>query len=59
MAIKLVIFDLDGVLIDSRMIHFESLNNALGPRYAITMEERLSTYGGLSATEKLCLLRHN
>ena len=59
MAIKLVIFDLDGVLIDSRMIHFESLNNALGPRYAITMEEHLSTYDGLSTTKKLNLLHHN
>lgn len=59
MTIKLVIFDLDGVLIDSRMIHFESLNRALGPKYAITLEEHLSTYDGLSTTKKLNLLHQN
>ena len=57
--IRLVIFDLDGVLIDSRIIHFESLNRALGPKYAITMEEHLSTYDGLSTTKKLNLLHQN
>ena len=59
MTIKLVIFDLDGVLIDSRMIHFKTLNKALadiGDKYVITMEEHLSTYDGLSTTKKLELL---
>jgi HAD superfamily hydrolase (TIGR01509 family) len=59
MTIKLVIFDLDGVLIDSRMIHFETLNKALADindKYVITMEEHLSTYDGLSTTKKLELL---
>ena len=58
--IKLVIFDLDGVLIDSRMIHFQSLNSALkdmaGEQFVISMEEHLSTYDGLSTTKKLELL---
>lgn len=57
--IKLVIFDLDGVLIDSRLIHYHSLNKALGDidaRYTITTEEHLSTYDGLSTTKKLELL---
>lgn len=60
--IKLVIFDLDGVLIDSRLIHFESLNRALGyydAKYMITMDEHLSTYDGLSTTKKLELLEKN
>jgi HAD superfamily hydrolase (TIGR01509 family) len=59
MTIKLVIFDLDGVLIDSRMIHFRTLNKALADidkKYVITMEEHLSTYDGLSTTKKLELL---
>ena len=41
--IKLVIFDLDGVLIDSKQTHYEALNRALGDEYAITIEEHLST----------------
>lgn len=54
--IKLVIFDLDGVLIDSRMIHYHSLNAALPDQYKISMEEHLSTFDGLSTTKKLELL---
>ena len=33
---KLVIFDLDGVLIDSKDYHYDALNEALGEEYAIT-----------------------
>ena len=54
--IKLVIFDLDGVLIDSKQTHYESLNRALGPDYAITIEEHLSTYDGLPTRSKLNML---
>lgn len=54
--IKLVIFDLDGVLIDSKQTHYESLNRALGPEYAITIEEHLSTYDGLPTRSKLNML---
>ena len=56
---KLVIFDLDGVLIDSREIHFKALNAALrdiNERFAISWEEHLSTYDGLPTTKKLLLL---
>jgi len=45
--IKLIVFDLDGVLIDSKQTHYEALNRALGTQYAITIEEHLSTYDGL------------
>ena len=56
---KLIIFDLDGVLIDSRDVHYESLNNALAKidsRFVITREEHLSTYDGLGTTKKLQML---
>ena len=54
--IKLVVFDLDGVLIDSKQTHYEALNRALGSKYAITIEEHLSTYDGLPTRSKLNML---
>jgi len=55
--IKAVIFDLDGVLVDAREIHYEALNNALSKfGYIITREEHLSTYDGLPTTKKLKML---
>jgi HAD superfamily hydrolase (TIGR01509 family) len=59
MPAKLVIFDLDGVLIDSRELHYDALNEALrkvGEEYVISREEHLSTYDGLNTTRKLELL---
>lgn len=56
---KLIIFDLDGVLIESRELHYEALNTALSrisPQFIITREEHLSTYDGLNTTKKLELL---
>lgn len=55
----LVIFDLDGVLIESRDVHFDSLNIALSridPKYVITRDEHLSRYDGLGTTTKLKML---
>ncbi len=55
----LVIFDLDGVLIESRDVHYDSLNIALsrvGPNYVITRDEHLSRYDGLGTTTKLKML---
>jgi len=54
--IKLVVFDLDGVLIDSKQTHYEALNRALGSEYTITIEEHLSTYDGLPTRSKLNML---
>lgn len=57
--IKLIIFDLDGVLVDARDIHYVSLNKALediDPKYSISKEEHLSTYDGRSTTVKLQML---
>ena len=56
---KLVIFDLDGVLIDSREMHYEALNRALGNvswDYVINREEHLSFYDGLPTSKKLAML---
>ena len=54
--IKLVIFDLDGVLIDSKEYHYEALNLALGDDYKISKEEHIRNYDGLPTSEKLKLL---
>jgi len=56
---KLVIFDLDGVLIDSRELHYDALNDALrkvDEKYVISREEHLSVFDGLNTTKKLELL---
>ena len=60
--IKLIIFDLDGVLVDARELHYEALNRALDSidsKYVITRKEHLSTYDGLSTTKKLNMLTQN
>jgi beta-phosphoglucomutase-like phosphatase (HAD superfamily) len=54
-----LIFDLDGVLVDSRGLHYEILNNALAeidPKYVITEEEQRVTYEGLTTKDKLEIL---
>jgi len=56
---KLIIFDLDGVLIESRELHYHSLNDALrsiDTKYVISRDEHLSIYDGLNTTRKLQLL---
>jgi HAD superfamily hydrolase (TIGR01509 family) len=56
---NLVIFDLDGVLIDSRDMHYDALNLALanvGKEYVINKEEHLSLYDGLPTSKKLTML---
>ena len=54
--IKLVLFDLDGVLIDAKEIHYEALNNALDDQYKITREEHINMYDGKKTLEKLRML---
>ncbi len=54
--IKLIIFDLDGVLVEAKNIHYDSLNQALGKKYEITWEEHLSQYDGLKTNQKLEML---
>ena len=60
--IKLVIFDLDGVLVDAREMHYEALNRALArvdEKYIINRAEHLSTYDGLPTSKKLQMLTEN
>jgi len=57
--IKFIIFDLDGVLVEAKHIHYTTLNKALsdiGDGYVITEAEHLSTYDGLKTNQKLNLL---
>jgi len=53
--IKLIIFDLDGVLVEAKNIHFEAFNKAL-KEYAIDWDEHLSIYDGLKTNQKLEIL---
>jgi len=56
---KLIIFDLDGVLVEAKQIHYDTLNQALkeiDEKYIITEAEHLSTYDGLKTTQKLEIL---
>jgi HAD superfamily hydrolase (TIGR01509 family) len=60
--IKLIIFDLDGVLVEAKKIHYDTLNQALkeiDEKYVITETEHLSIYDGLKTTQKLELLTKN
>ena len=57
--IKLIIFDLDGVLIDSREFHYIALNKALtknNNKYIISESEHLSKYDGFPTKRKLEML---
>lgn len=57
--IKLVCFDLDGVLVESKETHFTAFNMALaevGENYIISMDEHLKKYDGLPTKKKLELL---
>jgi len=57
-SIRCVLFDLDGVLLDARELHYETLNQALeefGYR-PISRDEHLSRFDGLSTSQKLLML---
>jgi HAD superfamily hydrolase (TIGR01509 family) len=57
--IKFIVFDLDGVLVEAKEIHYNTLNQALkeiGEQYIITEAEHLSTYDGLKTNQKLDML---
>jgi len=57
--IDTIIFDLDGVLINSKNIHFESFNRALEEnkiRYKISYEVHLKSFDGLPTIKKLEIL---
>ena len=57
--IKLIIFDLDGVLLDAKKIHYEAFNLALSQinkNLIISWSEHISIYDGLKTFQKLELL---
>jgi len=57
--IKLIIFDLDGVLVDARELHYEALNltlKSIDSKYIIRRDEHLSIYDGLPTNKKLRML---
>lgn len=56
--IKLIIFDLDGVLVDAKEIHFNALNKALKQiaGFQISLEEHLTKFDGLPTATKLSTL---
>ena len=56
--IKVIIFDLDGVLVNTKKIHFETLNKSLKKNKlnSISYEDHLKIYDGLPTKEKLNIL---
>jgi HAD superfamily hydrolase (TIGR01509 family) len=61
-VIKLIIFDLDGVLVDAKKIHFDALNFALSKideNLVIAWSDHLRVYDGLKTMQKLELLTKN
>ncbi len=56
--IKTLIFDLDGVLVDTKKIHFEALNYSLKKieKFAITFLDHSKTFDGLPTDKKLDIL---
>jgi HAD superfamily hydrolase (TIGR01509 family) len=62
MNIKAILFDLDGVIIDAKKIHFNALNDAIriyDHRCIISYEEHLQKYDGLKTDQKLKILTKN
>ena len=56
---KLILFDLDGVIADTKHIHYQSLNDAISlfdEKYIITEQEHVSRYDGLKTKTKLNML---
>jgi len=53
---KLIIFDLDGVLVEAKQIHFKALNKALNdidPKFEISWQDHLESFDGLKTYDKL------
>lgn len=59
--IKLIIFDLDGVLVDACEWHRIALNEALNDvcSYEISLEDHYSTFNGIPTKKKLEILHNN
>ena len=58
-GIKLIVFDLDGVLVEAKKIHYETLNKSLAKidsKYTISWDEHINKYDGLKTDQKLKML---
>ena len=55
-SVKGVFFDLDGVLVEAKLIHYDALNEALPEGYEISWKDHLSIYDGLKTNQKLEML---
>lgn len=61
MTNKAIIFDLDGVLVDSKELHFDALNLALksvNEKYVISRQEQAETFEGMTTRSKLDILTY-
>jgi len=54
--IQNIIFDLDGVLVKTKDLHYEALNLALPTQYQISREDHYNRFDGLSTDTKLKIL---
>lgn len=54
--LKAILFDLDGVIVEAKNIHFQALNSALPEKYNISWKDHLSIYDGLKTNQKLEIL---
>ena len=59
--IKLIIFDLDGVLVETKELHYHALNDAIldvtgDAGMVISLDEHIQKYDGLPTNKKLQLL---
>ena len=52
--IKVIIFDLDGVLVDTKMIHFDFIIKKI--RLKISIDDHVKVFDGLPTNEKLKIL---
>ena len=58
---KAIIFDLDGVLVDSKELHYDALNLALrsvNEKYYINRQEQAETFEGMTTRSKLDILTY-
>ena len=57
--IKAIFFDLDGVLVDTKLIHFEALNVSLYKilKEKISFKDHVEIYDGLPTVEKIKILK--